>query len=90
MIYKLTFEDGRIDWCTAKNVLHLIKSYDADYDFPIQELDSIDEISDEDAKLVMVGNTEYDEDDKDDSPTMPLYDLAVGSDFQIIASTEFD
>jgi hypothetical protein len=89
MIYKLTFEDGRIDWCTAKSILHLFKSYDADYDFPLQDVEDVREISDEEAKTIMVGNTEYDEDDKDDSPTMPLYDLAVGDDFAIIASTEF-
>ena len=90
MIYKLIFDDGRIDWCTAKSFLHLIKSYDADYDFPIQEIEDIREISDEEAKTVMVGNSEYDEDDPNDSPTMALYDLAVGEDFAIIASTEFD
>lgn len=90
MIYKLTFEDGRIDWCTAKNELHLIKSYDADFDLPIQEIEELIPISDEEAKTIMVGNTEYDEDDPEDSEIIPLSDLAVGDDFAIIASTEFN
>jgi hypothetical protein len=45
MIYQITFKDGRIDWCTAKDQLHLLKSYDADFDLPLQEIKSLDEIS---------------------------------------------
>ncbi len=90
MIYKLTYDDDRIDWCTAKSILHCLKSYDAEFDLSLQEVEDIREISDEEAKTVMVGNSEFDEDDPNDSPTMPLYDLAVGDDFAIIASTEFD
>ena len=91
MIYKLSFEDGRIDWCTAKDQLHLLKSYDADYDLPLQEIEAIAEISDEEAKAIMVRNTEFDEDNPDDMPEqLCLFDLAVGDDFEIIASTEYD
>jgi len=91
MIYKLTFEDGRIDWCTAKDELHLLKSYDADFDLPLQEIESLLEISEEDAKTIMVRNTEFDEDEPDDMPEeLPIWKLAVDDDFCIIASTEFD
>lgn len=90
MIYRLTFEDGQIYWCTAKDQLHLLKSYDSDYDLRLQELDEIKEISDEEAKTIMVINTEFDEDDPDDVETIPLLDLAAGDDFVIISSTEFD
>lgn len=90
MIYKLTFDDGRIDWCTAKNQLHLLKSYDADFDLSLQEIEDLEEISEEEAKTMMVSNTEYDENDPDDVETISVYDLAVGDDFCIIASTEFD
>jgi hypothetical protein len=90
MIYKLTFDDGRIDWCTAKDQLHLLKSYDADFDLPLQEIETLEEISDEQAKTIMVANTEYDENDPEDMETICLFDLAVGDDFCIIASTEFD
>jgi hypothetical protein len=90
MIYKLKFDDGRIDWCSAKDQLHLLKSYDAENDLPIQEIESIDEISDEEAKTIMVKNTEFDEDNPDVMPEeLCLYDLSNGDDFAIIASTEF-
>lgn len=91
MIYKLTFEDGRIDWCTAKDELHLLKSYDADFDLPLQEIQSLEKISAGEAKTIMVRNTEFDEDNPDDMPEeLSIWELAVGDDFCIIASTEFD
>lgn len=90
MIYKLTFEDGRIDWCTAKDQLHLLKSYDAEYDLVLQEVESLEEISDEIAKTIMVNNTEYNENDAEDMETIPLFDMVVGDEFCIIASTDFD
>uniref|UniRef100_A0A6M3J6C1 Uncharacterized protein n=1 Tax=viral metagenome TaxID=1070528 RepID=A0A6M3J6C1_9ZZZZ len=90
MIYKLTFDDGRIDWCTAKNELHLLKEYDKEYDLSLQEIEDLQEIKDEEAKTIMVTNTEYDETDPEDVETISVYDLAVGDDFCIIASTEFD
>ena len=77
MIYKLTFDDGRIDWCTAKDQL--------------QEIESIEEIEEEQAKKIMVNNTEFDEDNPDDMPEqLSIWELAVDEDFEIIASTEFD
>ena len=39
----------------------------------------------------MVNNTEIDEDNPDDMPEqLSIWELAVGDDFEIIASTEFD
>lgn len=91
MIYKLTFDDGRIDWCTAKDQLHLLKSYDKGYDLALQEIENIEEIEEEQAKTIMVHNTEFDEDNPDDMPEqLSIWELAVGDDFEIIASTEFD
>ena len=89
MIYKLTFEEGRVDWCTAKSQLHLLKSYDEDFELNIQELESIEEISEEEAKTTMVRNTEYDEEDPDDDELISIWDLAIGDDFVIIASSEY-
>jgi len=88
MIYKLIFEDGRIDWCTAESVLHLLKSYDKDYDLPLQEIEDIEEITDETAQTIYVANVDWDG-DHDEPETFTIYDLAVGDDFCIIASTEF-
>ncbi len=91
MIYKLTFTDGKIDWCTAKDQLHLLKSYDTDFVLSLQEIESIDQISDDEAKSIMVHNTEFDEDNPDDMPEkISVFDLSVGEDFAIVASTEYD
>jgi hypothetical protein len=91
MIYKLTWEDGRIDWCTAKSELHLLKSYDEEFDMILQEVEELKPITDEEAKTTMVSNTEFDEDNPDDMPEeISLYDLSVGDDFKLIASTEWD
>ena len=92
MIYKLTFDDGRIDWCTAKDQLHLLKSYDNEFELSLQEVENIEELSEEEAKATMVRNTEFDKDDPDDMPEeLSIYDLAGSmDDFALIASTEFD
>ena len=88
MIYKIEFEDGRIDWCTAESILHLLKSYDKEYDLPLQEIEDIQEINDNEAQTIVITNVDWDE-DCDEPETFNLYDLAVGDEFQIIASTEF-
>lgn len=90
MIYKITWEDGRIDWCTAKSQIHLLKSYQEDYEFELQEIEDIEEISDEKAKEIMVDNTEYDEGSDNNMPEeISLFDLGGNYiDFQIIASSE--
>ena len=89
MIFKLTFNDGQIDWCTAKDQTHLLKSYDYEYDLTLQTIDSLEEISEEESKSIMVINTNYDKNDTEDKPTISLWDLVVGDDFCVIASTEF-
>lgn len=89
MIYKLTFDDGRIDWITAKSQLHLLKEYDKDYDLCLQEVEDLQEISEEEAKTIMLNNTDYDEDNKDDMPEISLYDIVIDDDFLIVGSTEW-
>ena len=88
MIYKLTFTD-RTDWCTAKDQLHLLKSYDYENGLFLQELESIEEVTEEEAKTIMINNTEYNEDDPEDFKEIPLSDLAIDDNFCIIASTEY-
>ena len=91
MIFKMTFDDGRIDWCTAKNQLHLLKEYDKRFDLILQEIEEVKEVLEEEAKTIIVRNTEFDEDKPDDMPEeISIYDLAIGDDFCIIASTEFE
>lgn len=90
MIYKLTFTDGRIDFITAKNPLHLLKSYDDDFDLLLKDVEDLQEVTEEEAKTIIVKNTEYDENDPDDVETMMLWALASGDDFCIISSSEYE
>lgn len=91
MIYKMTFKQERIDWCTANDVLHLLQSYDNEYEFNIQDLEKIEEIPEDKAKELLIENAAYDEDEPNDmSKYISLYDLAAPeqNDFTVVASTE--
>ena len=91
MIYKLTFKgyDNRIDWCQAKSQLHLLQSYEEEYE-DFHEIKEVVEISDEEAKTIKLKNTDWNEDEPDDMPKeFSLFDAVVGDDFCIIGSTEF-
>lgn len=91
MIYKITFDDGRIDWCTAKDKLHLLKSYDFEFDLQLQEIENIEKMSEEQSKNTMVVNSEFDHNEPSDMPEeFSIWELAVGDDFCLIATTEFD
>lgn len=80
MIFKITWEDGRMDICTAKDELDLLKSYDKDYDLYLQEIESIEVISDEEAKTTIINV---------DGVGMPLLEEIFSDEFKIVASTDF-
>ncbi|HPW66076.1 MAG TPA: hypothetical protein PLS84_03225 [Salinivirgaceae bacterium] len=87
MIYKITHECGETDWCIAKDLLHLLKSYDRECEIWIQEITELEELTEQEAKEVKVYNPEpYDETD-----VTSLWELAgktlCHSNFEIIAST---
>jgi prolyl oligopeptidase PreP (S9A serine peptidase family) len=88
MIYKLSFESGVIEWCQAKSQLHLLQSYQKEYK-GFQEIIDVTEISDEEAKTIMLKNSDYDESDPTDTHEWSLYDSVVGDDFCIVGSTEW-
>ena len=88
MIYKLTFED-KTEWCQAKSQLHLLQSYEKEIN-GFQDIQEVTEISEEEAKSIMLINTEYDENDPTDGKEIPLFDFVSGDDFAIVGSTEFD
>lgn len=90
MIFKLTFDNGRVDWITAKSQLHLLKEYAKEYDLDMREVEDLQEISDEESKTIMLTNTDYDEDDPDDMEQISVFDSAVGDEFCIIGSSEWD
>lgn len=91
MIFKLKFSD-KTEFAQAKNMLHLLQNYQQEYD-DFLDIEEVDEISEDEAKLIILSNTEFndelaesDENIKDFS----LYDLACGDDFLIIGSTEYN
>lgn len=89
MIFKLKFED-RTEFAQAKNQLHLLQSYEQEFN-GFQDIEEVEEISDEEAKTTMIINTDYEEGSEDDMPKeFCLLDMVVGEDFQIIASTEWE
>lgn len=89
MIFEIKHSSGVIEYAQAKNVLHLVTSYEEDYG--AENITSILLITDDEAKVAPLRNTEYDETNPDDS--MPkeimLYDLVSGDDFVIVGSTEW-
>jgi hypothetical protein len=89
MIFKLKFDD-REEFATAKDILHLLKEYDKESGLDIQTLEDLQEISDDEAKVIMLSNTDYDEDNPDEMPKeISVFDSAGCDDFLIIGSTEW-
>lgn len=88
MIFRITFDSGIVEYITAKNHIDLLKQYDREYEFSIQEVENLEEISYETAKSIMLKNTEHTE-GSDEPKEISVYDLAVGEDFAIIGSTEY-
>lgn len=87
MIYKLKFAD-KTEWCQAKSQLHLLQSYDKEAD-DFHNIVEVKEISEEEAKTIMLKNSDYDESDPTDNPEWSLFDAVVGDDFVIVGSTEW-
>lgn len=85
MIYKITHECGETDWCIAKDLLHLLKSYDRECEIWIQEITELEELTEQEAKEKQV----YFSDDKADVKS--LWEIAgktlYHTNFEIIAST---
>lgn len=89
MILKLKFED-KTEWCQAKNQLHLLQSYQKEEHEGFHDILEVIEISDEEAKTIMLKNMDYDEDNPDDMPKeFSLYDTVSGDDFCILGSTDW-
>lgn len=88
MIFKIELPSVT-EYCTAKNVLHLLQSYEKEYE-GFHEIESVTEITDEQAKEIQLFNDEYDEENPDEMPQyISLFDSAIGDDFAIIGSSEW-
>lgn len=89
MIYRLTFDNGRVDYCTAKDLTHLLNGFSEEVGFPSDSVSfQHEEVTKEEAESILVYNTEYDENDPNDQEYVPLSELAIGEEFCIIASSE--
>mgnify|MGYP003584603364 FL=1 len=92
MIFKLILDD-RQEYVQAKSQLNLLQEYEDHYG-DIQDIKEVIEISEEQAKTVMLSNNEYNPDlptdDEFNYPEISLYDAVVGDDFVIVDSTDWD
>lgn len=88
MIYQLIFLE-RKDYAQAKSQLHLLQEYSKEYD-DFLDIEEVIEISDEEAKLIMLINAEYDEGDPEDLEEISLFDIACGEDFAIIGTSQWE
>lgn len=91
MIFKLKFLD-KTEYAQAKSRLHLLQQYHREYD-DVEEIEEVVEISDEEAKTIMLSNNEYNPElpESDDNfKEFSLYDTVVGDDFIVVGSTEWD
>ena len=91
MIYQLLFSD-KTEFAQAKSELNLLQSYAQE--IGVEEflaIEKVTEISEENAKTIMLRNTEFDEDEQNDMPEkISLFDMVVGDDFVLVGSTEWD
>lgn len=87
MIFKLIFKD-KTEFAQAKSQLHLLQQYSKECD-DFYDIDEVVDISEEEAKKIMLTNTDYDENDPDDMQEISLFDFACGEDFCIVGSTEW-
>ena len=90
MIFRLKFSD-KTEYAQAKTQLHLLQNYQQEYE-DIIDIEEVEEISDEEAKTIMLLNDEYNDElpESDENfKEFSLYDLVCGDDFVIVGSTEW-
>lgn len=90
MIFKLIFDDKQ-EYAQAKSQLHLLQEYHKEYE-GFEDILEVVEISDEEAKTIMLSNNEYNPDlpESDDNfKEFSLYDMVEGDDFIIVGSTDW-
>jgi len=87
MIFKMKFED-RTEWWQAKSQLNLLQSYEKEYE-GFHDIQEVTEISEEEAKTIMLQNTDHDENDPESPKELSLFDIVVGDDFCLVGSTDW-
>lgn len=88
MIFKIEFS-SKTEFAQAKDAYHLQEEYSNEYGREeFLEIAKITHISDEEAKTIMLKNT--DSSTFEEMPEFSLYDNVCGDDFCIVGSTEWD
>lgn len=88
MIFKIEFS-SKTEFAQAKDEQDLTINYISEYGREeFLSIAKIIPISDEEAKTIMLKNT--DESTYDEMPEFSLYDTVFGDDFCIVGSTEWD
>lgn len=82
MIFKIKHKEI-VEYAKAKDLVDLIKSYDDEYG--IGSIVSISVITEAEAKMLPLKNTQYNG-NNDMPPEIMLFDLCVGDDFAIVGS----
>ena len=92
MIFKLIFDDKQ-EYVQARNQLDLLQQYCEEYG-GIDDIKEVIEISEEEAKKIMLSNSEYNPnlpiDEESNYNECSLYDAVSGEDFVIVGSTKWD
>ncbi len=87
MIFQVTFPE-RMEYVQANSQTHLLQKYAEWYD-DAGDIKDIEYVTDEEAKIIMLKNNDYDSTDPQDSETISLFDAQTGNEFEIIGSTEY-
>jgi len=91
MIFKLEFAD-KTEFAQAKSQVVLLQEWNKEFD-DFDDILEVTEISEEEAKTIMLRNNEYNDElpeDDENTKTFSLYSSSVGDDFCVIGSTEWD
>lgn len=84
MLFRLKFEGGE-EYCQAKDILHLLQSYEREYN-GFQEILELEEVSEIEAKKIIVYDDIEPKQIVGDVVETSLFDLYHCNNFELIAS----
>lgn len=90
MIFKIKL-DNRTDYAQAKNQVDLLQNYESEFG-ELKYIEEVIEISEEEAKTIMLLNNEYNEflpESEENFKYFSLYDSVCGNNFVLVGSTDW-
>lgn len=81
MIFKLDFPK-KTEYAQAKNIDHLREEYEKEYGNDSISMASINSVSDDEAKTIMLK-------DEDEDETFSLFDAVIGDYFLVVGSSDW-